>query len=92
MGCMCVHMIYHYDLVVSHVGSWQQLVKESGLTQKHLLDKLLKELNVKACQDKGVCQLSVVVIQALAVFGRAQTVMLAYRGTVPRVDICRLVF
>jgi len=78
-------MIYCYDLCVSHVGSWQQLIKKSGLTQRHPLDKLLNELNEKACQDQGVSQLSVLVIQALAVFGRAQTVMLAYLGTVPRV-------
>lgn len=54
--------------------------KKSGLTQRHLLDKLLNELNEKACQDQGVSQLSVLVIQALVV-----SVMLAYLGTVPRV-------
>jgi len=59
--------------------------KKSGLTQRHPLDKLLNELNEKACQEQGVSQLSVLEMQALVVFGRAQTVMLAYLGTVPRV-------
>jgi len=45
-------MIYCFDLCVSHVGSWQQLIKKSGLTQRHPLDKLLNELNEKACQDQ----------------------------------------
>lgn len=57
---------------------------KSGLTQRHPLDKLPNELNEKACQDQGVSQLSILVIQALAVFGRAQTVILAYLGTVPQ--------
>lgn len=57
---------------------------KSGLTQRHPLDKFPNKLNEKACQDQGVSQLSVLVIQALAVFGRAQTVILAYLGTVPQ--------